>query len=343
MRSLHLLVLLLATPVLAAQSAPRLLSEQVGAITGTVADPDGATFAEASVRATDVETKAVRKAVTSTTGVYTLADVPPGTYDLFVGIPGMKPHTQPGVVVRGGETVRIDVRLEDGPSLRTLGEDPASIIASLKRPPAPTGAAPKSADGRPDLTGIWTPTYEPNPKSERPAPLPWAAELAKERTANNMKDLPASRCLPAGVPLLTPMLTKIVQTPAVIVMLFEGDVPGYRQVFLDGREHPAEPNPTWQGHAVGRWDHDTLVIDSVGFNDRSWLSYAGHPHTEAMRLTERMRRPDAGHLEIEVVVNDPGAFSKPWKTVRVYELTPADEIQEYICSENNKYGQLVPE
>ena len=126
-------------------------------------------------------------------------------------------------------------------------------------------------------------------------------------------------------------------------VLFEGDVPGYRQVFLDGREHPRDPNPTWQGHAVGRWDHGALVIDTIGFNDRSWLSYAGHPHTEAMRLTETLRRPDAGHLEIEVVVHDPGAFSKPWKTVRVYELTPADEIQEYICSENNKYGRLVSE
>src|SRR5207245_2672668 len=113
-----------------------------------------------------------------------------------------------------GESVRVDVRLEDGPSLRTLGEDPASIIASLKRPPAPTGPSPIAADGHPDLTGIWTPTFEPHPKSEQSAPLPWAAEVVRERTANNARDLPQSWCLPTGLPLLKPMLTKIVQTPA---------------------------------------------------------------------------------------------------------------------------------
>ena len=341
MRSLHLLVLLLATPVLAAQSAPRLLSGQVGVITGTVADPDGATFAEASIQATEVETKTVRKAVTSADGLYTLADLPSGTYDLFVSIPGMKSRQQRDIVVRGGESVRMDVRLEDGPSLRTLGEDPASIIASLKRPPAPTGPSPTVADGHPDLTGVWTPVFEPHARSERSAPLPWASALVKERTANNARDLPASRCLPAGVPLMKPMLTKIVQTPALLVMLFEDDVPGFRQVILDGRAHPREVNPSWQGHAVGRWDHDALVIDTVGFNDRCWLSFAGHPHTEAMRVTETLRRLDRGHLEIDVVIDDPGAFSKPWRTARIYELTPAEEIQEYISSENNKYGHLV--
>ena len=129
---------------------------------------------------------------------------------------------------------------------------------------------------------------------------------------------------------------KLVQTDSVLVMLFEGDVPGFRQVLLDGRDHPKDLNPTWQGYSVGKWEGQTLVIDTIGFNDKAWLSQFGHPRTEQLRLTERLRRDDLGHLDVEVTVDDPGAYVRPWVVEKSYELNPADEILEYICSENNR-------
>ncbi|PWU01935.1 MAG: hypothetical protein C5B51_21855 [Terriglobia bacterium] len=128
---------------------------------------------------------------------------------------------------------------------------------------------------------------------------------------------------------------KLVQSPTLLIMLFEDDIPSHRQVFLDGRSHPKDPNPSWMGHSVGHWEDDTLVIDTVGFNDRSWLDPQGHAHTEKMRITERFRRPDLGHLEIEFTIDDPGAYAKPWTMKRISELDSGDEIGEYVC-ENNK-------
>ena len=119
-------------------------------------------------------------------------------------------------------------------------------------------------------------------------------------------------------------------------MLFEDDIPSHRQVFLDGRGHPRDPNPSWMGHSVGHWEGDTLVVDTVGFNDRSWLDPQGHPHTDRMRVTERMRRPDLGHLEIEITIDDPGAYAKPWVIQRAADLDLNDDIGEYVCNENNR-------
>jgi hypothetical protein len=121
-----------------------------------------------------------------------------------------------------------------------------------------------------------------------------------------------------------------------VILLFEGETPGYRQVFLDGRSHPAAFGPTWMGHSVGRWEGDTLVIDTVGFNDRGWIDFQGHPHTEMLHVVQRIRRPDLGHLEIAITVEDPGAYRKPWTTNKTATLAPDEEILEYICNENNR-------
>jgi len=133
-------------------------------------------------------------------------------------------------------------------------------------------------------------------------------------------------------------MTKFIHLPTLLVMLFE-DVPGFRQIFLDGRSHPPDPNPTWLGHSVGRWEVDTLVVDTVGFNDRSWIARA-HPHTEQLRTTERYRRPEYGRLEIEVVYDDPGAYTRPWTQNLIWYLTPQEELIEYVC-ENNRTDLLV--
>jgi len=160
--------------------------------------------------------------------------------------------------------------------------------------------------------------------------------LLRERAANNSKDAPGAHCLTRGVTAAGALFPyKLVQTPTLLVMLFEDDIPSHRQVFLDGRGHPKDPNPSWMGHSIGHWEGEVLVIDTVGFNDRSWLDPQGHPHTEQMRVTERLRRPDLGHLEIEFTIDDPGAYKNPWTMKRVADLDSGDEVGEYVC-ENNK-------
>ena len=151
-----------------------------------------------------------------------------------------------------------------------------------------------------------------------PEPLPWAAALIKERSENHFKDYPLTRCLPGG-PTLFGFIDfyRIVQTPTHLIMINENDVPGHRQVFLDGRPHPKDPNPTWMGHSVGKWEGDTLVIDTVGLNDKTWITMQVSPHTEEMQLIERYRRPDLGHLEVEFTIVDPKTYARPWAIKRV--------------------------
>jgi len=128
-----------------------------------------------------------------------------------------------------------------------------------------------------------------------------------------------------------PVPVKLVQTPSLLVMLFEDDTPSHRQVFLDGRGHPKDPNPNWMGHSIGHWDGDTLVVETVGFNDESWLDAAGHPHTEKMRIIERLHRVDLGHIDIEITIEDTDTYAKPWVIKRVADLNTKDEIGEYVC------------
>jgi hypothetical protein len=134
-------------------------------------------------------------------------------------------------------------------------------------------------------------------------------------------------------------LYKIVQTPSLLVQLFELD-PHFRQVFLDGRTHPQSSDPTWQGHSVGRWEGETLIIDTIGFNDRAWIPN-GLPSTETLHVIERYRRPDLGHLEIDVTMEDPAVLTKPWRHRMVWTLAPGEEILETVCNENNHYPDEV--
>jgi len=202
------------------------------------------------------------------------------------------------------------------------------------RPVGPSGPAPRMADGKPDLSGVWHSPRTTDPG--KPMMLPWAAKLTEERTASHSKDDPEARCLPAGVPRMNPFPYKLVQTPALLVMLFEGNIHSYRQVFLDGRGHPKNLDPTWYGDSIGAWDGDTLVVDTVGFNDKFWFSFAGHPHTEQLHVIERYHRRDLGNLDIDITILDPGAYTEPWKIKRTSVLAAGWEIKEYICNENNQ-------
>ena len=219
-----------------------------------------------------------------------------------------------------------------------------------------SATAPRTADGKPDLSGIWVSEKDPAgiaggvegivaPKymiditrdlDRADVPLqPWAAALHKERIARQYADNPMLQCLPAGVPRLDAYTHpyKILQTRGLIAILYES-MTMFRQIFMDGRELPKDPQPTWLGYSIGTWEGDTLVVHTTGFNDKSWLDGTGHPHSDAMHLVERFRRLDIGHMDIEITIDDPKAYTKPLTYTQRQELLADSELIEYICNEN---------
>jgi uncharacterized protein DUF3471 len=210
---------------------------------------------------------------------------------------------------------------------RTVG-----IPRTAEGKPDLSAAAPKTHDGKPDLSGVWTLMQTGGGLSQlKPADIqPWAQALSKQREENFGRDNPGILCLPEGN---TGGFTKFVQTPGLLVML--GEDLTYRQIFLDGRELPKDPNPAWMGYSVGHWEGDTLVVESTGYNDRTWLE-RGYPHSENMRKTERYHRRDFGHLDVDITISDPKIYAKPW-TEKLEGLFTADtELLEYVCAENEK-------
>jgi hypothetical protein len=208
-------------------------------------------------------------------------------------------------------------------------------------PPAPSGPTPHLASGRVDFTGLWRPgdiflieDISLGLKEGEKVPMkPEAEEVMKKHLS---KDDPEANCLPTGVPRHAPYPWKIVETPPYVYFLFEGNIHSYRQIFMDGRKHPADVNPTWYGHSVGRWEKDTLVIDTVGFNTLFWFDFVGHPHTEQLHTIERYTRSDLGTLHEEVTIDDPGFYTRPFTINASHRLMPNDELMEYICQENQK-------
>jgi hypothetical protein len=211
--------------------------------------------------------------------------------------------------------------------------------------------APRTANGRPDLSGIW------NPNGNRylrdiaadldPGSVPyqpWAKELTDARAdGSHSRDDPDANCLPQGVPRIgaAPAPWKIVQTPDLIVVVHEA-FSLWRQIFLDGRRLAADVNPTWLGYSSGRWEGDTLVVESRGFNGKTWLDQLGKPTTEQLHVIERYRRTDFGHMQLEITVDDPGAYTKPWTVKQQVTLLPDTELLEFICNENNKDLEHLP-
>jgi len=223
-----------------------------------------------------------------------------------------------------------------------------------------SATAPRLADGKPDFSGIWTsdevdprrPGVPPNPHDattsrrmvnlgvELPGGLPyqpWLAPIVKQRTANLAKDDPHIICLPDNFLRAygMPHLLKFVHTPNLFLVLNEWNA-GYRQVFTDARPLPEDPTPTWQGYSSAKWSGDTLVIDTIGLRDETWIDWNGSVLTEAAKVREQIRRPDFGHLEIQVTVDDPKAYTKPW-TVMIRERLIVDtELIDEICLENEQ-------
>jgi Carboxypeptidase regulatory-like domain len=304
-----------------------------GTIAGVVKDPVGGIVTGASVQAANPATGAVHKATSSKQGAYSLADLPAGTYDVSLALPGLAPFARKGVVVTPGKTASVDIELKEGSQLSTLGEDSLAIAADLKRHHPPSGPTPHTADGKPDLSGVWWSPRTVDPG--KPEFLAHAVEVAKKRTDDNRKDSPQAHCLPSAVTRIGP-LYQFVQSQAFLVMISDDDNPGFHQIYLDGRPHPKEPDPLWYGHSVGHWEGDTLVVDRVNFEENVWLDQDAHPHSDKLHVIERYRRVDLGHLETEVMVEDPGVLVKPWTMKRVSDLAPGEEIREFMCSENNR-------
>ena len=209
-----------------------------------------------------------------------------------------------------------------------------------------TAPAPKQSDGKTDLSGIWHAEdnkYVRNIAGEGvDVPmLPWSAAVYKQRLDTFGQDKPQLHCMPHGVPdamLVRDIPFKIIQTPRETVVLYE-EFNQYRQIFTDGRKLPEDPDPAWFGFSVGRWEGDAFVVEVAGFKEGTWLDNGGHPHTDALHITERYRRPNFGNLELNVAVNDPKAYSKVWNSATIhFKLLPDTELIEHLC-ENERDAQ----
>lgn len=230
------------------------------------------------------------------------------------------------------------------------------------------GRTPRTAAGKPDFSGIWQYVRQPAPtdtsavSAARAAnditPLSvrlsqfwnlgaafkdglpftaWGAELHRQRVASNSKDNPDAHCLPLGIMQLHThsQPRKMIQTASEIVILYEANA-GVRQIFTDGRPLPANPDPWWFGYSSGKWEGDALVVETSGFRDLGWLDVEGSPLSDAGRITERFSRPDFGHLEIEVTIDDPKAYTKPWTVTIHQRILLNTELIEFVCLENER-------
>ena len=208
-----------------------------------------------------------------------------------------------------------------------------------------TATAPRLPDGKPDLSGIWEP-ISPKYLRDLAADLkpgevpyqPWAKALVDSRAdGSHAREESDANCLPQGIPKIAaaPAPWKIIQSAGTIVILHEA-FNLWRQVFLDGRQFAEDLNPSWLGYSIGKWEGDTLVVESKGFNGKTWLDQAGKPTTEALQVTERYRRKNFGTMEIQITIDDPKAYTKPWTVTEEVRLVLNTDLLEFICNENNR-------
>ncbi len=226
-----------------------------------------------------------------------------------------------------------------------------------------TAPVPKAADGKPDLSGLWQrargksrPAQRSNaglamgpnladfmrPGETIPPLLPPYEALHQQRMANFMADRPSSHCLPHSIPdqMLIGVPMKIVQDPGLTLILYE-EFARFRQIFTDGRPFPPVSNPAWLGYSIGRWDGDWFVVDTRGFNDKSWIDDSGLPHTEALHTVERFHRRDFGHMDVEITIDDPLAYTKPWSFPLQFDFLPDTEMIEDVCDNERDSAHSV--
>lgn len=205
-----------------------------------------------------------------------------------------------------------------------------------------TAAAPRTPDGKPDFSGLWQPEANAyrfdviqDLKDEgifRPA----AESIFLKRVVDFRRDDPVTNCLPGGPSEMLNGMYRIVQSLNILAVLYDSGTGRYRQIYMDGRKLPDDPNPTWLGYSIGRWEGDTLVVESAGFNDRSWLDRAGHPHSEKLRVTEKFRRVDFGHMQYQITYDDPETFTKPLSISLAVNYAADTDMLENVCNETNR-------
>ena len=241
-------------------------------------------------------------------------------------------------------------------SLTMLAGAASAQWPSLKDPGSPrladgspnlAGPAPKQANGKPDLSGIWLvddPHLQFNVAGDTPGVelTPKYAAIYKQHLDAEGKDRPAGHCLPHSIPdaMLAPTPFKFIHTPRETLILYEEFV-DFRQIFTDGRELPKDPQPGWFGYSVGKFEGDTFVVETRGFNEKSWLDDDGHPHSDALHTTERFRRTDFGHLTLNITFDDPKAYVKPWSATLHFHLLPDAELIENVCDNEKDQPHLV--
>jgi hypothetical protein len=225
----------------------------------------------------------------------------------------------------------------------------AGIPRTSEGRPDLSAPVPRTADGKPVLAGLWRPSpglAGDITRGMKAGSVPyqaWALDVFNRRQADDSRHDPTAKCIVGGVPRsdFVPYPLKILQVPGMVVILYEA-IHSYRQIFTDGRELPRDPNPAWFGYSVGRWDGDAFVVTTAGFNDDVWLDNAGRPATSQLRVTERFVRRDFGRMDIDITIDDPKAYTKPWSVTQPLAFQPDTELLEYICDENNKYFEIIP-
>jgi hypothetical protein len=333
-KSLNVLCLILMAATVVAQ-------DQGGRFNGQVTGPFDGLVADAPMRAMHIASGESWQTRTDADGRYEIDGLPAGNYQLEVRLRccEYRPYKSEPVKLQTGIAHNFDIRLEQGHQLNTIGDDfgiaTEQILAEQDVPDLPR---PETTDGKPDLTGMWMYGYDPFP----PAPnlTDWAAKLVAERTKNHFVESPRFRCLPTSLPIPThtpPVFGKFVHTPNLIVILYEG-ILGYRQIFMDGRGHPEEPDPSWLGHSIGWWEDDVLVVDTAGFNDRGWTG--SHPRSEGFHVIERYRRTSYGGMDLELTIEDPAVYKEPWIRQMPIYLAPNEKLFEFVC-ENEKWLSSV--
>ena len=211
--------------------------------------------------------------------------------------------------------------------------------------PAAQASIPKTqaAAPVPDLSGVWlVHEFQPDMSPKAKPPMqPWAE--AKFKKANPETNDPRLNCLPHGVPVFmySVMPIEVIEIPGRVIMHLEDDSL-LREIYIDGQQHPKSPDPTYNGHSVGKWEGDTLIVDTVGLKATTWLDHVGHPHSDALHVVERIRRVDRNTLVDDFTIDDPKAYTKTWTAQQIYDLKPDWQVVENVCEENNKYRARIP-
>jgi hypothetical protein len=326
-RKLLVGLLLLAMPGFAAQSAQ-------GGLAGRVIDPDGNGVLRLEAEVTLTDTTSGEKFVGRMTrdGNYQVSGLPPGSYDIDLNVPSRiyERYSRRVTVVEAGARTPLDLRLQWGMNLGTIGDDPLLQGSDLRaKTKNIDGPVPRVA-GKPDLSGVWI-NFGDSYAGAVPM-QPWAQEMFDE-LSKIKQDTPGAYCLPqSGLMTTTNYPYKFVQTPTLLVQLIEDMVISHRQIHMDGRGHPDpdEWNPSWFGHSIGHWEGETLVVETAGFNE---VTPGFGIHTEQLRVTEKFTRLSNGLMEIEIRAEDPQAWTGPWVRKLRAGLAEGTEIVEFVCAE----------